>query len=86
MAFVQLSTLSGAFQFIFEIPGTTSIIIGVVPPIFYMMICFVTKANTQVTIAAIMSVLYAFLMTASLFSIIGGSEDSLLLCCFFYNE
>ncbi|XP_059927802.1 chitin synthase 1 [Gadus macrocephalus] len=63
--------ISGAFQFVFTIPGTTSIIIGCIPPIFYMLICFVTKSNTQVTIAAIMSVLYAFLMTASLFSIIG---------------
>ncbi|CAL8243471.1 unnamed protein product [Lota lota] len=63
--------IAGAFQFVFGIPGTTSIIIGVVPPTFYMIICFMTKSNTQITIAAIMSVLYAFLMTASLFSIIG---------------
>lgn len=68
--FIFLSSL-GAFQFVFSIPGTLSIIIAVIPPIVYMLICFVTKSNFQITIAAILSVLYAFLMTASFFSIIG---------------
>ncbi|XP_035508265.1 chitin synthase 1 [Morone saxatilis] len=63
--------IAGAFQFVFKITGTLSIIIASIPPVFYIIICFITKANTQITIAAIMSVLYAFLMTASLFSIIG---------------
>ncbi|KAG7279182.1 hypothetical protein CRUP_022377 [Coryphaenoides rupestris] len=63
--------ISGAFQFVFSISGTISIIIGVIPPTFYLIICFITKANTQITIAAIMSIIYAFLMTASFFSIIG---------------
>ncbi|XP_041836604.1 chitin synthase 1 [Melanotaenia boesemani] len=63
--------VAGAFQFIFRLAGTTSIIIASVPPVFYIIICFITKANTQITIAGIMSVLYAFLMTASFFSIIG---------------
>ncbi|KAM8763421.1 chitin synthase 1 [Acanthopagrus schlegelii] len=63
--------IAGAFQFVFKIAGTYSIIIASVPPVFYIMVCFVTKSNTQITIAAIMSVLYAFLMTASFFSIIG---------------
>uniref|UniRef100_A0A668ATZ7 chitin synthase n=1 Tax=Myripristis murdjan TaxID=586833 RepID=A0A668ATZ7_9TELE len=63
--------IAGAFQFVFKIPGTLSIIIAVIPPVFYMGVCFVAKPNTQITIAAIMSVLYAFLMTASFFSIIG---------------
>ncbi|KAJ4947808.1 hypothetical protein JOQ06_009840 [Pogonophryne albipinna] len=63
--------IAGAFQFVFKIAGTNSIIIASVPPVFYVIICFTVKSNTQITIAAIMSVLYAFLMTASLFSIIG---------------
>ncbi|XP_037549422.1 chitin synthase 1 [Nematolebias whitei] len=63
--------IAGAFQFILKMAGTLSIIIACIPPVFYIIICFVTKANTQITIAAIMSVLYAFLMTASFFSIIG---------------
>ncbi|XP_054473009.1 chitin synthase 1 [Anoplopoma fimbria] len=63
--------IAGAFQFVFKIAGTNSIIISCVPPVFYVIVCFVAKSNNQITIAAIMSVLYAFLMTASLFSIIG---------------
>ncbi|XP_072321978.1 chitin synthase 1 [Eucyclogobius newberryi] len=63
--------IAGAFQFVFQITGTLSIVIASIPPVFYIIICFITKANTQITIAGIMSVLYAFLMTASLFSIIG---------------
>ncbi|XP_037102964.1 chitin synthase 1 [Syngnathus acus] len=63
--------VAGAFQFVFKISGTLSIIIASIPPVFYIIICFIAKANNQITIAAIMSVLYAFLMTASFFSIIG---------------
>lgn len=63
--------IAGAFQFVFRLAGTLSIIIASVPPVFYIIICFVAKPNLQITIAAIMSVLYAFLMTASFFSIIG---------------
>uniref|UniRef100_UPI0037E94D53 chitin synthase 1 n=1 Tax=Semicossyphus pulcher TaxID=241346 RepID=UPI0037E94D53 len=63
--------IAGAFQFVFKLTGTLSIIIASIPPVFYIIVCFVAKANSQITIAGIMSVLYAFLMTASLFSIIG---------------
>ncbi|XP_037609379.1 chitin synthase 1 [Sebastes umbrosus] len=63
--------IAGAFQFVFKMVGTLSIIVACIPPVFYIIICFTTKSNTQITIAAIMSVLYAFLMTASFFSIIG---------------
>ncbi|XP_056135356.1 chitin synthase 1 [Lampris incognitus] len=63
--------IAGAFQFVFKLSGTLSIIIAAIPPVVYMMICFFCKPNTQITIAAIMSVFYAFLMTASFFSIIG---------------
>lgn len=67
--FFNLST--GAFQFIFKMAGTLSIIVASIPPVIYIIICFTVKPNTQITIAGIMSVLYAFLMTASFFSIIG---------------
>ncbi|XP_075880098.1 chitin synthase 1 [Nelusetta ayraudi] len=63
--------IAGAFQFVFKIAGTLSIIIACVPPVFYVIICFVAKPDNQITIAGIMSILYAFLMTASFFSIIG---------------
>uniref|UniRef100_A0A8C5DAU2 chitin synthase n=1 Tax=Gouania willdenowi TaxID=441366 RepID=A0A8C5DAU2_GOUWI len=63
--------IAGAFQFVFKMTGTLAIIVASIPPMFYIIICFIAKPNTQITIAGIMSVLYAFLMTASFFSIIG---------------
>ncbi|KAM7423963.1 hypothetical protein PAMA_000360 [Pampus argenteus] len=63
--------IAGSFQFVFKMEGDIAIIVGSIPPVFYMIICFFTKPNTQITIAGIMSILYAFLMTASFFSIIG---------------
>ncbi|XP_067447606.1 chitin synthase 1 [Thunnus thynnus] len=63
--------IAGAFQFVFKMTGTLSIIVASIPPVFYIIVCFVAKPNNQITIAGIMSVLYAFLMTASFFSIIG---------------
>ncbi|CAN9506982.1 unnamed protein product [Ophioblennius macclurei] len=63
--------IASAFQFIFKIDGSVTILIASAPPVFYILICFLTKTNTQILMAAIMSVLYAFLMTASFFSIIG---------------
>ncbi|KAI1894599.1 hypothetical protein AGOR_G00117430 [Albula goreensis] len=63
--------VAGAFQFVFRMEGTLAIIVSVIPPIIYMAICFTCKPNLQITIAGILSVLYAFLMTASFFSIIG---------------
>ncbi|KAM9860556.1 chitin synthase 1 [Aulostomus maculatus] len=63
--------VAGAFQFVFQMAGTLSIIVASIPPVLYIIVCFVAKPNNQITIAAIMSILYAFLMTASLFSIIG---------------
>lgn len=75
--FIFLFSL-GAFQFVFSIEGTLSIIIAVIPPVVYMLVCFFTKSNFQITIAAILSVLYAFLMTASFFSIIGKTSISVI--------
>ncbi|KAG5855060.1 hypothetical protein ANANG_G00044900 [Anguilla anguilla] len=63
--------IAGAFQFVFKMEGTIAIIVSVIPPVLYILICFITKPNFQITVAAILSVLYAFLMTASFFSIIG---------------
>ncbi|KAJ8383761.1 hypothetical protein AAFF_G00215200 [Aldrovandia affinis] len=63
--------VAGAFQFVFQMEGTLAIAVSIIPPIVYMVICFTCKPNLQITIAGILSVLYAFLMTASFFSIIG---------------
>uniref|UniRef100_A0A672FL72 chitin synthase n=1 Tax=Salarias fasciatus TaxID=181472 RepID=A0A672FL72_SALFA len=63
--------IASAFQFIFTLSGELSIVIASIPPVIYIIICFLTKSSTQLLIAALLSILYAFLMTAALFSIIG---------------
>uniref|UniRef100_A0A8C2FVS7 chitin synthase n=1 Tax=Cyprinus carpio TaxID=7962 RepID=A0A8C2FVS7_CYPCA len=45
--------------------------LAIVPPIVYLILCFKLKSETQIKIAAIMSVLYAFLMAGTILSIIG---------------
>lgn len=44
---------------------------AVIPPTVYLGLCFRLKPDTQVTIAAILSILYAFLMLVVTMSIIG---------------
>uniref|UniRef100_W5KPB4 chitin synthase n=1 Tax=Astyanax mexicanus TaxID=7994 RepID=W5KPB4_ASTMX len=46
------------------------LVLAVIPPVFYIIICYCTKSDTQITIAAVLSVIYAFLMTATLLGII----------------
>lgn len=46
--------------------------LAIVPPTVYLILCFKLKSDTQIQIAAIMSVLYAFLMAGAILSIIGN--------------
>uniref|UniRef100_A0A8C7VUL9 chitin synthase n=1 Tax=Oncorhynchus mykiss TaxID=8022 RepID=A0A8C7VUL9_ONCMY len=46
-----------------------------VPPVVYLLLCFKLKSDTQIAIAAVMSVLYAFLMIGTALSIIGAMVE-----------
>ncbi|KAI1883868.1 hypothetical protein AGOR_G00236460 [Albula goreensis] len=63
--------LAGSFTFILSIHPNNALILATVPPFIYLILCFQLKSDTQITIAAVMSVLYAFLMTATILSVIG---------------
>ncbi|XP_073679928.1 uncharacterized protein [Garra rufa] len=63
--------ISGSFVFIFEMGANTALVLAIVPPTVYLILCFKLKSDTQIKIAAIMSILYAFLMAGTLLSIIG---------------
>ncbi|KAA0715072.1 hypothetical protein E1301_Tti008877 [Triplophysa tibetana] len=63
--------ISGSFMFIFGTPGNWALVLAVVPPAVYMILCFKLKPDTQITIAAVMSIIYAFLMAGAILSIIG---------------
>ncbi|XP_017207547.2 chitin synthase chs-1 [Danio rerio] len=63
--------ISGGFVFVFKMSENDALILAIVPPAIYLILCFKLKSDTQLTIAAIMSIMYAFLMTGSILSIIG---------------
>uniref|UniRef100_A0A674BTB4 chitin synthase n=1 Tax=Salmo trutta TaxID=8032 RepID=A0A674BTB4_SALTR len=46
-----------------------------VPPVVYLLVCFKLKSDTQIAIAAVMSVLYAFLMIGTALSIVGAMVE-----------
>lgn len=61
----------GSFTFIVSIDGTVALVLAVIPPAIYLGLSFKLKADTQIQIAAIMSIIYAFLMLVVTMSIIG---------------
>ncbi|XP_064173373.1 chitin synthase chs-2-like [Anguilla rostrata] len=63
--------IAGSFIFVFSIDANISLILAILPPAIYLFLCFKLKSDTQITIAAVMSVLYAFLMLATLLSVVG---------------
>ncbi|MBN3317842.1 CHS8 synthase, partial [Atractosteus spatula] len=63
--------IAGSFSFVFNIDPNGALVLAIVPPVIYLMLCFRLKSDTQISIAAFLSVIYAFLMTATVLSIIG---------------
>ncbi|KAK2894605.1 hypothetical protein Q8A67_011834 [Cirrhinus molitorella] len=63
--------ISGSFVFILNMDENIALALAIVPPTVYLILCFKLKSDTQIRIAAIMSILYAFLMAGTILSIIG---------------
>ncbi|XP_075057042.1 chitin synthase chs-2-like [Mixophyes fleayi] len=63
--------IAGSFSFLFKWNANVSIVLAIVPPALYIGVCYMTKPSTQISIAAFLSVCYAFLMTATFLCIIG---------------
>ncbi len=59
-------------MFILNMDENIALALAIVPPTVYLILCFKLKSDTQINIAAIMSVLYAFLMAGTILSIIGN--------------
>uniref|UniRef100_A0A3B5MYG8 chitin synthase n=1 Tax=Xiphophorus couchianus TaxID=32473 RepID=A0A3B5MYG8_9TELE len=64
--------VAGSLSFILDIPSAAALVIAVIPPAIYLGLCFKLKADTQITIAAVLSVMYAFLMMVVTMSIIAS--------------
>uniref|UniRef100_A0AAR2KI03 chitin synthase n=1 Tax=Pygocentrus nattereri TaxID=42514 RepID=A0AAR2KI03_PYGNA len=63
--------IAGSFTFIVNMEQKLALTVATVPPTIYLILCFKLKSDTQIQIAAVMSILYAFLMTGTVLSIIG---------------
>ncbi|XP_062860419.1 chitin synthase chs-1-like [Trichomycterus rosablanca] len=63
--------IAGSFTFLFQIKANLALILAIVPPAIYLALCFKLKADTQLQIAAVMSIFYAFIMTGTILCIIG---------------
>ncbi|XP_069792242.1 chitin synthase chs-2-like [Narcine bancroftii] len=63
--------IAGSFTFVFGWNGNVALALGVIPPGIYIIICYHVKSDTQINIAAFLSIVYAFLMIATIMSIIG---------------
>ncbi|XP_072362113.1 chitin synthase chs-1-like [Scyliorhinus torazame] len=66
--------IAGAFNFVFGWNGNAALAFGILPPAIYLLICYKVKSDTQITIAAVMSIFYAFLMIATILSIVGSFQ------------
>lgn len=58
-----LLMLSGAFVVVFKMTVIESYLMALIPAIFFIIVCIYAKPSTQMTIASIMSAVYAILMT-----------------------
>ena len=47
-----------------------ALILATIPPAIYLGLCFYLKADTQVTLAAVLSVLYALIMMVTMLTVI----------------
>ncbi|XP_068100161.1 chitin synthase chs-2-like isoform X2 [Hyperolius riggenbachi] len=63
--------IAGSFSFMFHLDANTSIIVAIIPPACYVGVCYLAKSSIQITVAAWLSVAYAFMMTATFLCIIG---------------
>ena len=54
--------ISGSLAIIFNINSSSALVLSVIPPAIYLGLCFKLKTDTQIIIAEVMSVIYAFLM------------------------
>uniref|UniRef100_A0A8C9XK79 chitin synthase n=1 Tax=Sander lucioperca TaxID=283035 RepID=A0A8C9XK79_SANLU len=72
--------IAGSFTFLFQMDASIALVLAVIPPIIYLVLCFKLKSETQIKIAGLLSIMYAFLMLVVTLSIIGSmvKENTIL--------
>ncbi|TDH03746.1 hypothetical protein EPR50_G00145040 [Perca flavescens] len=64
--------VAGSFNFLFNLNASGALVLAVIPPIIFLILCFKLKSDTQIKIAGLLSIMYAFLMLVVTLSIIGS--------------
>ncbi|XP_035990246.1 chitin synthase chs-2 [Fundulus heteroclitus] len=64
--------IAGSLSFLLNINAAGALVIAVIPPAIYLGLCFKLKPDTQITIAAVLSAMYAVLMLVVTMSIIAS--------------
>ncbi|XP_067943590.1 chitin synthase chs-2-like [Watersipora subatra] len=71
--------LSGAFRNLFDLSTEWAYVFGILPPLLYLMLCFMVKADTQIYVASIATGVYAIIMVAVIIdTIVEIASNSLL--------
>lgn len=68
--------IQGAFQYVFRVDPFSSLLLAIVPIFIYVILCYCTKQDFQVGVAAILTILYALVMMAVLVGVIGQMAES----------
>ncbi|KAM9339758.1 chitin synthase chs-2-like [Symphorus nematophorus] len=64
--------IAGSFTVMLDIHPNAALVLAVIPPAIFLGVSFKIKSDTQIVIAAVMSVLYAFIMMIAALTIIGN--------------
>lgn len=70
-----LLMLAGAFTVVFKTTVLESHLIALIPAIFFILICIYARPSTQMSVASIMSAIYAILMTIVLVGTVGQAIE-----------
>ncbi|KAK7899320.1 hypothetical protein WMY93_020173 [Mugilogobius chulae] len=86
--------ITGCLNLLLDIPQNSALVLSVIPPVVFLAVSYKIKADKQITIAAVMSSLYAILMMITFLTAIGNivkdqsimTPSSLFIIClvFFY--
>ncbi|XP_037548982.1 chitin synthase chs-1-like, partial [Nematolebias whitei] len=64
--------VAGILSFLFDLSFAVALAIALIPPAIYVGLCFKLKEETQITTAAVLSILYIFLMLVLIMTTIGS--------------
>ncbi|XP_037831666.1 chitin synthase chs-1-like isoform X2 [Kryptolebias marmoratus] len=64
--------IAGILSFLLNIHFAVALVIAVIPPAIYVGLCFKLKEDTQITVAAVLSTFYAFVMSVMTMTSVGS--------------